>query len=476
MKKQVTTLRSLILVATLAACSGLIAVVASAQTPPSAQAKEQPPAPGPSRPFELAPRTHYVLPNGTQVNLLEFGTVPKVSIEIDEAAGRVNEDPQHIDLSAITAELMGEGTAKRTGEELARQAGDMGSTLSIQGDVYQSSFSIDVLSGGAAEAISLLAEVIEQPAFPAKDLERLRADHLRSRATSLANPGFLARQAFAQLMYGDQAYGRLLPTEAMLKSYTLNDVRSFYAANYGSQRTAIYVVGRFDERAVRAAIDKSFSGWARGPAPQMPVQTAASGAHFAFVDQPGAAQSNVIYGIVVPDVASPDATQLSVMNLLLGGSFGSRITSNIREQKGYTYSPRSSLSQGYGTNVWAENAAITTVSTGPAIQEIVKEIKRLQDAPPTAAELGGIQRYEDGVFVLRNSSRGGILNNLSFVDFHHLSDDYLTGYVQRVDAVTPDQVQAMAKKYLNTDAMSLAVVGDPTIVKPQLSGFAATAK
>ena len=245
----------------------------------------------------------------------------------------------------------------------------------------------------------------------------------------------------------------------------------------GSQRTAIYVVGRFDEKAVRAAIDESFSGWTRGPAPQMPVQTAASGAHFAFVDQPGAAQSNVIYGIAVPDVASPDATQLTVMNSLLGGSFGSRITSNIREQKGYTYSPRSSLSQGYETNVWTENAAITTVSTGPAIQEIVKEIKRLQDAPPTAAELGGIQRYEDGVFVLRNSSRGGILNNLSFVDFHHLSDDYLTGYVQRVDAVTPDQVQAMAKKYLNTDAMSLVVVGDPTIVKPQpLSGFAAAAK
>jgi len=470
------TLRSLTLVAALALCSGTLGVAASAQTPASTPAKEPPPAPGPSRPFQLAPRTHYVLPNGTQVNLLQFGTVPKVSIEIDEAAGRVNEDTQHIDLSAITAELMGEGTTKHSGEDLARQAGDMGSSLSIQGGVYQSTFSIDVLSGSAAKAISLLSEVIEQPAFPAKDLERLRADHLRSRATSLANPGFLARQAFAQVMYGDQAYGRLLPTEAMLKRFTLADVRSFYAANYGAQRTTVYVVGRFDEKAVRAAIDESFSDWTRGPAPQMPVQTAASGAHFAFVDQSGAAQSNVIYGIAVPDVASPDATQLTVMNSLLGGSFGSRITSNIREQKGYTYSPRSSLSQGYETNVWTENAAITTVSTGSAIQEIVKEIKRLQDSPPTAVELGGIQRYEDGVFVLRNSSRQGILANLSFVDFHHLSDDYLTSYMQRVDAVTPDQVRAMAKKYLNTDAMSLAVVGDPTIVKPQLTGFVAATK
>jgi len=352
----------------------------------------------------------------------------------------------------------------------------MGSSLSIQGDEYQSSFSMDVLSGSAAEAVSLLADVIEHPAFPAKDLERLRADHLRSRATSLANPGFLARQRFAEVMYGDQAYGRLLPTEAMLKSYTLDDVRGFYTANYGAQRTSIYVVGRFDDKAVRAAIDKSFGGWPRGPAAQSPVQTAGSGPKFAFVDQPGAAQSNVIFGIAVADVTSPDTTQLQVMNSLLGGSFGSRITSNIREQKGYTYSPRSGLSQGYGTNVWAENAAITTASTGPAIDEIVKEIKRLQDAPPTAAELGGIQRYEDGVFVLRNSSRQGILNNLSFVDFHHLSDDYLTGYVQRVDAVTPEQVQAMAKKYLDTAKMSLVVVGDPAIVKPQLSAYSGAAK
>jgi len=466
------SIRSLALVL----AAALAGVPAFAQAPTQAAPKELPPAPAPSRPFQLASRTHYVLANGLQVNLLQYGTVPKVSIEIDEDAGKVNEDPHHIDLSAIAAELTGEGTTTRSGEQIARQAGDMGSSLSIQGDEYQSSFSMDVLSGSAAEAVSLLADVIEHPAFPAKDLERLRADHLRSRATSLANPGFLARQRFAEVMYGDQAYGRLLPTEAMLKSYTLDDVRGFYTANYGAQRTSIYVVGRFDDKAVRAAIDKSFGGWPRGPAAQSPVQTAGSGPKFAFVDQPGAAQSNVIFGIAVADVTSPDTTQLQVMNSLLGGSFGSRITSNIREQKGYTYSPRSGLSQGYGTNVWAENAAITTASTGPAIDEIVKEIKRLQDAPPTAAELGGIQRYEDGVFVLRNSSRQGILNNLSFVDFHHLSDDYLTGYVQRVDAVTPEQVQAMAKKYLDTAKMSLVVVGDPAIVKPQLSAYSGAAK
>jgi predicted Zn-dependent peptidase len=455
-----------------ALCAVAFPMAAVAQQPP----KEQPPAPAAAAPFHLAQRTHYALSNGIQVNLLQFGSVPKVTVLVEEAAGKVNEDPQHVDLSAIAAELMAEGTQTHSGQELARLAGDMGSQLSIEADTYQSEFSMDVLNQNAADAIALLADVMEHPAFPEKDFERLRADHLRSRATSLANPGFLARQKFAQVMYGEQPYGRLLPTEAMLKSYTLADVRAFYAANYGAQRASIYVVGRFDDKAVRKAIEASFGGWQKGPAVQMPVQTAAEGAHFAFVDQPGAAQSNVIFGLPVADVTSPDTTPLQVMNSLLGGSFGSRITANIREQKGYTYSPRSSLSQGYGTNVWAENAAVTSTATGPAIQEIVKEIKLLQSAPPTAAELVGTQRYENGVFILRNSSRTGILANLTFVDFHHLSDEYLTGYVQRVNAVAPEQVQAMAVKYLHPDAMTLVVVGDPTIAKPQLSEFATPAR
>ena len=449
----------------------LCTIPAAAQLP----SKQQPPAPAPASSFHLPQRTHYALANGVQVSLLQFGTVPKVTIEIDESAGKVNEDPEHVDLSAITAELMAEGTSTHSGEELARLAGDMGSQLSIRGETYESEFSMDVLNQNAADAIALLADVIEHPAFPDKDLQRRRADHLRDRATSLANPGFLARQKFAQVMYGDQPYGRLLPTEAMLKSYTLADVRGFYEANYGAQRTAIYVVGRFDEKAVKDAIKASFSGWPKGAAARMPVETAATGAHFAFVAQPGAAQSNVIFGIPVADVTSPDSTPLDVMNSLLGGSFGSRITANIREQKGYTYSPRSTLSHGYGTNLWAENAAITTTATGPAIQEIVKEIELLRSAPPPLAELAGVQRYEDGILILENSSRQGILANLTFVDFHHLSDDYLTGYVQRVNAVTPGQVQAMARKYLDTGAMTLVVVGDPGTAN-QLRDFSSPAK
>ena len=133
-------------------CAALCNIPAAAQLSP----KEQPPAPAPASSFHLAQRTHYVLGNGVQVNLLQFGTVPKVTVLIEEAAGKVNEDPQHVDLSAITAELMAEGTSTHSGEELARLAGDMGSQLSIHADSYQSEFSMDVLNQNAADAIALL--------------------------------------------------------------------------------------------------------------------------------------------------------------------------------------------------------------------------------------------------------------------------------------------------------------------------------
>jgi len=452
-------------------CDACLGGFAVAQSP----AKQSPPEPAPARPFHLAARTHYVLQNGLHVNLLRFGSVPKVSIEIDESAGRVNEEPKQIDISAITAELMGQGTLTQSGDELALSAGDMGASISIASGIYQSKFSLDVLSESATKAIALLADVLRNPSFPATDFERLRTDHLRTCETSLADPGFLAGKKFAEVMFGDQAAGRILPTPEMLKSYSLEDVRRYYKQNYGAQRTTIYVVGNFDERKVREAVDEEFGGWLRGPAPDMPVQTVTRGQHFAFVDETGATQSNVIYGIAVPDISSPDATSIDVMNTLLGGSFGSRITANIREQHGYSYSPRSTLSQGYGSNIWSESAAITTSSTGPALKEITKEILRLQETPPSATEVRDIEQYKNGVFILGNSSREGVLDNLNFVDFHHLGDDYLTGYVSRVLEVTPQQIQDVARKYLNTGAMTLVVVGDRAIAMSQLSSFVSSA-
>jgi predicted Zn-dependent peptidase len=161
------------------------------------------------------------------------------------------------------------------------------------------------------------------------------------------------------------------------------------------------------------------------------------------------------------------------MNSLLGGSFGSRITSNIREQKGYTYSPSSQLSSRYRDAYWVETADVTTKDTGASLKEIIAEIKRLQAEPPSDKELKGIQNYLAGTFVLQNSSRAGIIGQLEFVDLHGLSAEYLNTFVSRVYAVTPAQVQQMASKYIQSDKALIVVVGDKKVIADQIKPYEA---
>ena len=184
-----------------------------------------------------------------------------------------------------------------------------------------------------------------------------------------------------------------------------------------------------------------------------------------------AAQSTIYVGLPTIDPSNADYIPLQVMNTLLGGSFGSRITANIREAKGYTYSPLGTLSARYKDAYWAEIADVTTAVTGPSIKEILYEVDRLRKEAPSAAELQGMKDYMAGIFVLRNSSRQGIISQLAYIDLHQLGDDYLSKYVQNVYAVTPEQVQQMAQKYLDSSKMTIVVVGDKSKIADQLTPY-----
>ena len=195
-----------------------------------------------------------------------------------------------------------------------------------------------------------------------------------------------------------------------------------------------------------------------------------------LIDREGAPQSTIFYGLPVADPSNPDFVALDITNSLLGGSFGSRITSNIREDKGYTYSPTSILDDNYRSAVWYERADVSTQFTGPSLQEINKEIIRLQEEPPSQEELAGIQNYEAGLFVLQNSTPGGIIGQLIFLDIHELDDSYLANRVKNIYSVTPAQVQEMTKKYIKPSEMTLVIVGDKKVIEEQVKDYEETIK
>ena len=462
MKKRFTTPRG--------AAAILAALVAAA--PAASAQKQAPPAPAAPKDFRLPAKTVFTLPNGVEVTMVPFGMTPKANVQVVFRTGNANEAANEIWLADITGDLMREGTTARTGAEVARTFASMGGGLNITVTPDESRFGADVLTERVPEAVRLLAEIVRTPRLPESELPRLKANRLRQLAIAKSQPQSLAEERFSQILYSDHPYGRVFPTEAMLNGYTIESARRFFENNFGAARARIYVAGVYDRTAVEAAIRAAFADWAPGnppvtlPAPKQPTTR-----EVALLDRPNAPQSTIYIGLPVIDPSKPDWIPLQVTNSLLGGSFASRITSNIREQKGYTYSPFSTIRTHYRDANWVEIADVTTNVTGASLKEILAEVDRLQKEPPTPAELRGIQNYISGIFTLQNASRQGIIGGLDFADLHGLGDDYLTSYVKRVYDVTPSDVQRMTATYIRPDAMSIVVVGDKATVESQLKPY-----
>ena len=453
-----------------AAAASLLGMAAAAQD------KQAPPAGGPPKAFTVPVHESYALPNGMKVTLVPYGNLPKVTLSLVLRTGNLNEPAGKPGLADMTGKLMKEGTTSRSSKQIAEDAAGMGGAVNITVGADESDVSIDVLGDFGAKAAALVADVAQHPLFPDSELPRLKNDAQRQLSISKSVPQSMALEKFRKILYGDHPYGIVFPTQESIEGTTVQDVKKFYADNFGAARAHLYVAGRFDAAEMKKAVAASFGAWAKGPAPASNVPKVKPQPALDLTDRPGAPQSTLLVGMPVPDATSPDAVRLIVTNALLGGSFGSRITSNIREQKGYTYSPSSQVSRRYRDAYWAESADVTTQYTGASLKEIFAEVDKLAKEPPTEGELKGIQSYLSGLFVIQNSSRGALISQLRFVDLQGLGEDYLKTYVQKVNAVTPAEVQKTTAEYIKPTQMTVVVVGDKAKVAEQLAPFAPAGK
>jgi zinc protease len=448
----------------LLALSLFVSGVASAQ-------KEAPPAPGAPRDFKVPEASTFTLDNGLVVTLIPFGAMPKVAIELSIRAGNVDEAADQVWLADMTAHLMAEGTETRSATEISRAAAKMGGSLDVEVDPERTEIKGEVLSELGPEMVKLIADVAQHPKLPDAEVARLKADLQRTLSVMMSRPRSLADQKLASMLYPGHAYGRYAPTPEMIEGFTAAKARGFYESLFGAARSHLYVAGRFDRAAMEAAIRAAFSGWKRGSTPTPPPAKPTSTRAVHLIDRPGAVQSVVLIGLPVIDASHPDAIKLRVANTLLGGYFSSRITSNIREQKGYTYSPSSDVADRYRTSTWVQSAEVTTSVTGPALKEIFLEIDRLQAEPPAEAELRAVKSFMLGDFVLANSTRTSIINQLEFVDLHGLPKEYLATYVSRVLAVTPEDVRQMTAKYIDDTKVTIVIAGDRKAIVDQVKPF-----
>jgi len=450
-----------------------IALSALAIVSSNAWAADYPPKPavGPTKPYTVPAAETYQLPNGMHVTLVPFGQVPKATIYLAINTGAIDDGP-NIGLASLTSQMMREGAGGRKGSEIAATAASMGGGLQVVSSLHLTSASISVLSDRTPDAIRLIGDVAEHPNLPASEFDRVRQNYLRSIAVAKSQPQTAADAALRAAYYGaDTPYGRTYPTDAQVQAYTIGDVQRFYRENFGARRARLYVAGQFDAAAVKAAIEQTFGNWTPGPEASDPPPTVQPGPKVILVDRPGAPQSTVRLAFGAPVAGSPNDIPFQVMDTLLGGSFTSRITHNIREVKGYTYSPFSYIDLNPSEGRWEFDADVTTDVTGPALHEVFGEIRRLQSEPVPDDEATGIRTYMAGTFVLQNASYGGLIGSLYQRDYYGLPADWLTTYVPRVLAVQDGQLQQMSRQYLPLDKVILVVVGDLAKVEPQLKAL-----
>ena len=453
---------------TIAALLVLVAPLAAQQ-----QARQTPPTGGRPRDFRVPAGRTVQLDNGMGINFVQYGSVPKAQVLLIVRSGNLNEAGSQVWLSDLMTDLMREGTTTRNAAAISAQAAAMGGDVFTGTGLDQSTVQGDVLGEAVPEMIRLVADVAMHPAFPESELARIKANRGRNLAVQLRQPGAMTLRSFRETMYPDHPYGRLFPTPEQLNGYSIDQIRAFYAANWGAARAQLYVVGRFDERAAEAAARETFGSWQRGADAITNVPAPVARRALVTNDRPQAPQSTLIVGVPVANPSSADWIPQVVTNTMLGGYFSSRITANIREDKGYTYSPFSSLSSRYHDTYWAEQADVTTAHTGASLREIFFEIDRLRSEAPPAADLESAQNYLSGIFVLNNSSRFGIANQLGFVRLQGLDRTYLTNYVRNVMAVTPADVQRVAQTYLDPGKMLISVTGDLNVIREQIAPYGA---
>ena len=433
--------------------------LALALLPFAADARELPPASGEPREFSLPAKETVQLANGLSVTFVDYGTVPMVTVLAVVGTGNIDES-ESTWLADVAVEMLKEGTVTRSAADIARVAADMGGSLSAGAGAEQTSVGISVLSEHAAAAAELVADVLRHPRFPEAELPRVLANLERSLAVARSEPDSIAGDALAKLVYGDHPFGRVLPAPGLLATYDIGAVRDFYDRNFGARRTRVYVAGRYDRAALEAALGRAFGDWRAGVEPTVLPPKASETLQLQLIDRPGAPQSTVRLAVPVPHPAHELYFPTTLTNSLLGGTFGSRITSNIREDKGYSYSPDSSISARRGTALWVMQAEITAEHTAAAMTEIYREIERLQREPPSAQELDAIKAYRAGLFVIGNSSPNGVMGQLAFMDLHGLREEFLTHWIANMYAVTPAQVTDIAQHFIRPEGMTVVVVGD----------------
>ena len=418
-------------------------------------------------------RTTARFSNGLEVILAESHTIPKFHGELFFRSGNAAAMDRAPGLAEMTATVVRTGTAKRASRQIEEDLRRIGADLSSGAGADTSAISFAGLSEFAEPLLALVNELAREASFPEGEFERERRQKLEEVKLNRTDPGFLASERLRRILFGPHPYGQVAPSEEQVAAYKREDLQSVYREFFTPENGILLLVGDFDPSEMLKTAEKVFGPWS-GKKPQAKVfaePPAPRGRRISLVHVPGAVQTQILAGCHAITRKHPDWVKLGLTNSLYGGAFNSRLVMNIREDKGYTYSPRSSVHALRQHGYFSVSAAVRNEVVAASLTEIFYEMDKLRSVPVPEAELADAQNYLSGVFSMGLATQEGLLSQFSTVALNELPGDYLEAYRQKVRALTPADLMATARRYLDSANMQIVVVGDRSHIQEQASLF-----
>jgi zinc protease len=433
------------------------------------------PAPGPVRPFRFPHVERALLDNGLSVLTAPHGRLPVVTAALVLEAGAAAEPAEKAGLAQLVAGALDAGTRARSADEVAWALERLGVEFNAEAHWDAAILSIVTPRDRLEPALELFAEIAREPAFRAEDVERLRDEQLADILQRQKEPGALAADRAPWFIFAPGVpYRRPLGgTYGSVEAIRVEDVRAFYRDWYAPRGASLLVVGDIDAATARTLAESRFGDWTGQPGsrPSFEVQPGVARATVFVVDRPGSVQSEIRIGDVGLERSHPDYVPLQVMNSLLGGAFTSRLNMSLRERHGFTYGVHSGFAFRRRPGPFLIQTAVATEVTARATEEILREVRRLRDEPVSEAEVAASRDYLAGTLPLELQTTEQLAGRLADLVVHDLPDDYFDRYRLQILAVTPADVQRVAREHLRPERFAIVVVGDAGAVVPSLESL-----
>lgn len=458
----------------------LVTIVFALLLPAAALAQKDQPLPKDLPPYGEQPALQLPdvkaakLDNGLTVWLVAQPGLPKVSFSAAVLGGLAADPSNRPGMTELLSRTLSQGTKTRNARQIAEEIQGAGGDLEAGGNRDRIVVSTSVLSAKAEAAIGLLADVLENASFPDNEVALAKRNLSESLRQREAQPGFQANRTLARVLFGSGPYSIVAPTQDSVSQTTPAELRQEFARRFRPDQALVVAVGDFDAAKMSALLKEKLGGWKAPATPPVivnakPSAPAPHGAY--FVARPNSVQTTLVLAAFGPLRGDPDYEATEVANAIYGGIFTSRLVVNIREDKGYTYSPGSGVQALRQAGILRTQADVRNAVTGASLNEIDYELNRMVTTSPTEEELLRAKRSLLGIEAISLQARDAVAGELAGLWLNGLPPDGIGTYGKKISATTSDQVDAAAQKYFPAARMTIVAVGEEKVIRDALAPF-----